>query len=453
MQGWPFSFRLVFGQELPKEELPKEALPLELPKDELPKEELPKELPKEELPKEELPKEELPKELPKEELPEEELPKEELPKELPKEELPKEELPKEELPKEQEIETPCEDGLREEPPASQPDLPEDDVPEDPMHGKNDAFSKAAMLADEVAESGRGRCLRRRQLQTRQDEREERDKDKESRKSEKSSNPEKPEPKKRGRPRKVEVAADEEDSKKKKPKQPVEAASEEPEMTRRGKPAAKKRKQDQAKVEADEGAVRGKGKSQPKAEAKKRPVKSGKMEAPREEPSEVQTKMPREANAELKSVLQIPLQEEEPADPHARRRRLRRLTEDVQEMDEALSKECFELMKEDGDSPEVQKDDVRSRLFPNCLSCPLIKVVFYWDRNAVGLKVKTDDSYPQLFYFHVKGCATIKVATILAKRMYDKLIMKGHEWAHTDQATLFEQVLKNSACHARSLDDE
>ena len=121
-----------------------------------------------------------------------------------------------------------------------------------------------------------------------------------------------------------------------------------------------------------------------------------------------------------------------------------------EMDVALSHVCLQIMLDELVTREINKEDVCNQLFPNARSCPFIQVVFYWPRNAVALKVMTGDTYRQLFYFRIQGCTTIKVAMVLAKRMYDKLKMMGPDWAHTNEATGFRDVLVNSAFHAHSM---
>ena len=51
--------------------------------------------------------------------------------------------------------------------------------------------------------------------------------------------------------------------------------------------------------------------------------------------------------------------------------------------------------------------------------------FYWADKQDGLLLGSECC--GLESFRVQGCATIKVATILAKRRFDKLIMMGYEF--------------------------
>ena len=294
-------------------------------------------------------------------------------------------------------------------------------------------------------------MRRSQLQTRQDEREEREREKESRKNEKGRVAEAAVAKKRGRPRKVEEP-------------PAEPQVEERSQKRRTKTKEQRNEVDDPpkevpEVDTKQRKRKGQDGAEPKAKGKAKKVKGqeDKNEVA-EEPAEPVAKSkvrrkkaaPTQKDTEEEPEEPADDDEEVPAGPRVRRRRLRRLTEDVQEMDVCLSKECKELMDHEGENPEVDRDEIRYVLFANFMTNPSVRVVFYWDRNAVGLKVKAaDGSFPQCFYFQVKGCTTIKVATILAKRMFDKIAMRGLEWAHSEQATTFEQVLKNSAFRARA----
>ena len=289
----------------------------------------------------------------------------------------------------------------------------------------------------------------------QDEREERDKEKENRKNEKAALVEKCEPKKRGRPRKVDEPPEVEESnpKKRKDEKQVETGRKQKEEDG-DEPKAKGKAKKKVLEDTEDPHEQGGEKPKAKGKAKKNKVPED-MEDPAEEPPAAVPKKKAYSKKAARKKAETPeeaqeIEDEDMPDPKARRRRIRRLTEDVQEMDESLARECQELMRDEGDNPEVDRDEIRHVLFGNFMTNPCIKVVFYWDRNAVGLKVKAEDgTFPQCFYFQVKGCPTIKVATILAKRMFDKIGMRGHEWAHTEGATAFEQVLKNSASYARA----
>ena len=148
-------------------------------------------------------------------------------------------------------------------------------------------------------------------------------------------------------------------------------------------------------------------------------------------------------------------DEEKDDPEGtakkRRKHFEKMVEDVQEVDEALAYELADVIQTN-DEAFLEKERVRE-FFPGN-TAKHIKVVFYWDRNAVGIKVaQVPRKWPQICYFQIADVQTIQAAAIMGKRMYDRIVLKGADRAVSLQGVQYKQVLKNTAARAQKILEE
>ena len=344
----------------------------------------------------------------------------------------------------------------------------------------DAMSGLASELSDKAETADTEDLRRSQLQARQDEQVVREEEKAKRKSEKNARPP-PQPKKRGRPRKVEEAPaegqeagenglEDEEGAGEEPEEVEEEAEEEAEKSEPAAPedgskprtpqapSRKKRSTKAALDDPAQGHEAKKSRSGKGASAKKRtdgvnvdeePAPKQRRSCkvkPQEEPAEVAESgsKGKKPKAKAKAKASAKGHEENPSGRN-RRKKFQKMVEDVQEVNESLAQELSEVISAN-DAAFKERERVRE-FFPGNNSKSM-KVVYYWDRNAVGIKVlQGDGTWPQICYFQLPDVETIQAATILAKRMWDRIILKGADWVADLPGAQFEQVLKNSGAHA------
>ena len=228
------------------------------------------------------------------------------------------------------------------------------------------------------------------------------------------------PKKRGRPR-------------------TTIANEDKKIQEGAKKKGKTPKQDAEVLPEPEGEIN-KGSKKKKPVKDKEPAVDEKAEEPKENAS-------KKRKGGEEKVSADPPTAPDKVDRKKHRRDMQ-AAQQVQEVDEELGKEILAIMKRDSEK-QHDRPAVRDLVGLGMYQAD-VKLVFYWDRNAVGVQIrKVEGGMTQRFYFSARCMA---VAGLLAKRMRTQLERKDREYWVSEAASIYEQVLRNSAMHAYQLLD-